>query len=113
MSKRCATNGKGREMPTDKPRLNVTFEPYTYALLERLHELDGTPKGRIVSEIVESARPFLEAMVKAAEEFRASSKESQAALIAALEESEKQIMPDVRRLQARALRAFEGGSGSR
>ncbi|GAA1693727.1 hypothetical protein GCM10009808_08560 [Microbacterium sediminicola] len=100
-------------MPTDKPRLNVTFDPYTYALISRMHELDGTPKARIVTEIVEAARPYLEAIIKAAEEFQSANEESKAAMLAAVEAAEKNMMPDVRRLQAQTLAAFDIGAHKR
>ncbi len=98
-------------MPTDKPRLNVTFDPYTYALLDRIRELSGTPMSRLVSEILQEVRPTLEGMVRAMEEFQAASREVQLERIKALEEAGERLMPDVRRLQAQTQRVFDKAAG--
>lgn len=46
-------------MPTKKPRLILTLEPYLYRTLSRLAELQGAPKARFVAELLENIHPPL------------------------------------------------------
>lgn len=47
-------------MATQKPRLTVTLEPHTYAVLTELAELQGRPKSKVITELLESVTPILE-----------------------------------------------------
>lgn len=46
-------------MPTAKPRLILTLEPNLYRTISRLAELQGAPKARFVSELLETIHPPL------------------------------------------------------
>lgn len=47
-------------MATQKPRLTVTLEPHTYAVLAQLAELQNRPKSKVITELLESVTPVLE-----------------------------------------------------
>lgn len=46
-------------MPTDKPRITVTLEPETYALLRDYASATGQPMARFVSELLDQVRPSM------------------------------------------------------
>jgi len=93
-------------MPTQKPRLSITVEPDTFALVQRLSDLGGGSVASIIREIIETAQPVLEHMIKAAEAYQAAESGKQAEILAALEGAEARILPDATRLQAETLEAF-------
>lgn len=41
-------------MPTTKPRIAVTLEPNDYEVVQRLSELTGDPKSRIIAELMQA-----------------------------------------------------------
>jgi len=47
-------------MATDKPRITITLDPHVYEVLSTLSQLQGSPKARIVSELLESVVPVFE-----------------------------------------------------
>ena len=47
-------------MATTKPRLTITLEPHTHAVVSQLAELQGRPKSSVISELLESVTPVLE-----------------------------------------------------
>ena len=47
-------------MATEKPRLTLTLEPHTHAVVSQLAELQGRPKSRVISELLDSVVPVLE-----------------------------------------------------
>jgi len=47
-------------MATQKPRITVTLEPHVYEVLTTLSELQGSPRARIISELLESVTPVFE-----------------------------------------------------
>lgn len=47
-------------MATDKPRITITLDPHVYEVLTTLSQLQGSPKARIVSELLESVVPVFE-----------------------------------------------------
>lgn len=78
-------------MPTLNPRLSVTLEPSTDAVLRRLSELTGQSKSSIVSEILHSSEQIFERMVitlQAAEKIKAN---LSAVSIQGFEEGEKRL----------------------
>jgi hypothetical protein len=46
-------------MPTNKPRVQVTLEPETHAVIERLAQLQGRTRGAIIAELLDSIAPTL------------------------------------------------------
>lgn len=46
-------------MPTLKPRVQVTLEPETHAVIERLAYLQGCSRGAIIGELLEAVTPSL------------------------------------------------------
>ena len=51
-------------MPTQNPRLTVTFTPATDAVIRELSALTGQSRGSLVAELVDQAQPVLERMVR-------------------------------------------------
>lgn len=47
-------------MATDKPRLTITLEPHTYAVITELSKLQRKPKSRIITELLDSVVPVFE-----------------------------------------------------
>lgn len=47
-------------MATQKPRITITLEPHVYEVLTRLSELQGSPRARIVSDLLDSVVPVFE-----------------------------------------------------
>lgn len=46
-------------MPTTKPRVQVTLEPQTHEVIERLAVLQGRTRGAVISDLLESVAPAL------------------------------------------------------
>jgi len=46
-------------MPTVKPRVQVTLEPQTHAVIERLAALQGRTRGSVIAELLDSIAPPL------------------------------------------------------
>ena len=46
-------------MPTTKPRVQVTLEPETHAVIERFAQLQGRSRGGVISELLDSINPAL------------------------------------------------------
>lgn len=46
-------------MPTLKPRVQVTLEPQTHAVIERLALLQGRTRGSVIAEFLDSIAPSL------------------------------------------------------
>lgn len=55
-SERCTP---GNEMPTIKPRVAVTLEPGTHAVIDRLAELQGRSRGAVIADLLDSVTPAL------------------------------------------------------
>jgi len=51
-------------MATDKPRLTITLEPHTYTVLSELSRLQGRPKAKIITELLDTVVPVLERTCK-------------------------------------------------
>lgn len=47
-------------MATTKPRLTITLEPHTHAVIAELARLQAKPKARIITELLDSTVPVLE-----------------------------------------------------
>ena len=46
-------------MPTIKPRVQVTLEPETHAVIERFAELQGRTRGSVIAELLDAITPSL------------------------------------------------------
>jgi hypothetical protein len=46
-------------MPTIKPRVNVTLEPQTHAVIERLAHLQGRTRGAVIADLLDSIAPVM------------------------------------------------------
>jgi hypothetical protein len=46
-------------MPTIKPRVNVTLEPSTHEVIERLAVLQGRTRGAVIADLLDSVAPAL------------------------------------------------------
>lgn len=46
-------------MPTIKPRVQVTFEPRTHEVIERLALLQGRTRGSIIADLLDSIAPTI------------------------------------------------------
>lgn len=46
-------------MPTIKPRVNVTLEPSTHEVIERLAMLQGRTRGAVIADLLDSVAPAL------------------------------------------------------
>lgn len=58
-------------MPTNKPRVQVTLEPSTHEVIERLAELQGRTRGSVIAELLDAVAPSLSrtvALIEAAKE---------------------------------------------
>lgn len=58
-------------MPTIKPRVQVTLEPQTHEVIERLSRLQGRTRGAVIAELLDSVAPALirtVALIEAAQE---------------------------------------------
>lgn len=50
-------------MPTTKPRVQVTLEPETHAVIERLAALQGRTRGSVIAEMLDAVVPTIERSV--------------------------------------------------
>jgi len=89
-------------MPTAKPRVQVTLEPETHAVIERLAALQGRTRGSVIAELLDSIAPPLTrtiALLEAAAEapndvkrgFRAAVEASHQELVALTGDASKQL----------------------
>lgn len=46
-------------MATNKPRITVTLDPNVYQTLDRMAQLQGTSRGKVVSELLDAVHPPL------------------------------------------------------
>lgn len=58
-------------MPSQKPRLNLTLPDDLYATIQKLADLQGVPKTRIITDLLIQHQPILEAVIAALEQINA------------------------------------------
>ncbi len=58
-------------MPTQKPRIALTVPNEINQTLDRLYELTGTPKSKLIVEMLEQYVPILEQVVDTLEKIKA------------------------------------------
>jgi len=59
-------------MPTRKPRIALTVPDDLNDLLDRVSDLTGTPKTKLIVEILEESAPVFEQMLLALEQIKSS-----------------------------------------
>lgn len=58
-------------MPTKKPRIPLTVPPEINDLLDRLSDLTGTPKTKIIIEMLELYSPVISTVIQGLEQVKA------------------------------------------
>lgn len=64
-------------MPTKRKRLNVTLSDQVWALVEEVHQLTGTPKAAVISEILDEVAPVFMTQIQALRVLKQSPQEAQ------------------------------------
>lgn len=57
-------------MPSKKPRIALTVPPEIDHILDRLYELSGTPKSKLIVEMLEQYAPVLEQVLSTMEKIK-------------------------------------------
>jgi hypothetical protein len=92
-------------MPTSKPRVWVTLEPETYAVLKSMAELTGSTPGQVLCDLAEPALPSLTRLVDAAHQFAAWKASEEALLREVHEDVFQGVDAAVQALEARMGRS--------
>lgn len=79
-------------MPTLKPRVQVTLEPHTHEVIERLSILQGRTRGSIIAELLDSIAPTLGRTVALLEAAQAAPGEVKRGLRAVVEDVHREII---------------------
>nr|CRY97650.1 hypothetical protein [uncultured prokaryote] len=64
-------------MPTKRKRLNVTLSDRVWALVDEVHELTGTPKAAVISEMLDEVAPVFQTQIQALRVLNESPREAQ------------------------------------
>lgn len=72
-------------MPTIKPRVQVTLEPETHAVIERLADLQGRTRGAVIADLLDSIVPALSRTVALLEAAKEAPNEVKRGLISVIE----------------------------
>lgn len=67
-------------MPSQKPRVALTMPPELDVILDRLSELKGVPKTRLIIEILENFQPILIQMIPILEKINSDQENARQAL---------------------------------
>lgn len=79
-------------MPTVKPRITVTLNQHVYDVFDRLAQLQGTSKGAVIAEILETVYPPLMRTVALLEAANEAPKQVRQGLKSNLEALERDLM---------------------
>lgn len=79
-------------MPTLKPRVQVTLEPHTHEVIERLSVLQGRTRGSIIAELLDSIAPTLGRTVALLEAAQAAPGEVKRGLRAVVEDVHQELI---------------------
>lgn len=99
-------------MPTQKHRVSVTLDDDAFAELQRLAQLGKQPMGAIVRELVDAARPTLQRMLAAMEEYSAADADKQRQMLRTLEEAYDRLLPEATDIIERSQQAWDFSTGS-
>lgn len=91
-------------MSTNKPRLTLTLEPDVAEQVERLARLQGCPKSRVLTELLEGVGPVLAKVADTLELVQRVQRGARVGLAQALEDTEAELQPMV----AAVLSAYDG-----
>lgn len=91
-------------MSTNKPRLTLTLEPDVADQVARLARIQGCPKSRVLSDLLEGVGPVLAKVADTLEMVQRVQKGARAGLARALDETEAELQPMV----AAVLAAYDG-----
>lgn len=64
-------------MTTKRKRLNVTLSDEVWALVDEVHELTGTPKSAVISEILDEVAPVFQTQIQALRVLKESPRQAQ------------------------------------
>lgn len=67
-------------MPSRKPRIALTVPDDLHDMLDRLSDLTGTPKTKLILEILEESKPVFQQMITALEQIKESKENAPQAL---------------------------------
>lgn len=79
-------------MPTNKPRVQVTLEPQTHAVIERMALLQGRTRGSIIAEMLDSIAPALTRTVALLEAAADAPRDVKRGLRQAVEQAHSEIV---------------------
>jgi len=79
-------------MPTNKPRIAVTLQPYVYETVSRLAKLQGRSRGSVVAELLEAVNPPLMRTVALLEAAAEAPGQVSAGLVRVLEDMERELV---------------------
>lgn len=91
-------------MSTNKPRLTLTLEPDVADQVARLARIQGCPKSRVLSELLEGVGPVLAKVADTLELMQRVQKGARVGLARALDEAEAELRPMV----SAVLEAYDG-----
>jgi hypothetical protein len=91
-------------MATKKPRMTLTLEPEVAAQVERLARLQGCPKSRVLTELLEGLGPVLAKVADTLELAMKVQKSAKAGLARALDETEAELQP----MLSAVISAYDG-----
>lgn len=82
-------------MATTKPRITITLNDQTYAVLRAISECGGQPMSTFVAEMLDSARPTLERMAATFQKIKAAQDAERARFLENIDEAQAAIEPVV------------------
>lgn len=103
-------------MPTAKPRIAVTLNPYVHETVKRLAELQGRSRGAVVADLLEAVHPPLMRTVALMEAARDAPEQVKQGLRGTIQEMERELQGSVGdgiRQMDYLLSDVEVGSGER
>ncbi|MNF74320.1 hypothetical protein D3C85_1059950 [compost metagenome] len=99
-------------MPTLKPRVQVTLEPQTHAVIERLAQLQGRTRGAVIAELLDAVAPALArtvALLEAASDAPRQVKEGLRAVVEGVHNDLVAVSGDMIKQMDWLLGEFNGG----
>jgi hypothetical protein len=78
-------------MPTSKPRVIVTLDPHVHETIQRLADLQGRSRGKVISELLEAVHPPLMRTVALLEAAREAPEQVKSGLRGTIEQMEHEL----------------------
>lgn len=79
-------------MPTDKPRITVTFEPSTYAVIDRMAKLQKRTRSAVISDLLDAVAPAMGRTVSLLEAAAVAPAQVKAGLLSVIEEIHQEFL---------------------